>query len=93
MVETLRVVITGRVQGVGYRAWTVKTASSLGLKGWVRNRSDGSVEAVFHGMKETIESMVEACKKGPFMARVDGIQSFKWEQAVEDMAFVAKPTA
>ncbi len=47
MPKTIRVIISGRVQGVGYRAWTVAMAGDSGLKGWVRNRSDGTVEAVF----------------------------------------------
>ena len=87
-----RVVIQGRVQGVGYRAWTVRTASKLGLKGWVRNISDGTVEAVFHGDDGTIEQMLEACKDGPIMARVSRIERFEWDETVSDEHFIMKKT-
>ena len=87
----LRVIISGRVQGVGYRAWTIKTASALKLKGWVRNRVDGTVEAVFSGEDMQVNTMLEACKKGPFVARVDGLDIFEWNEAIGD-GFVAKET-
>ncbi|MFW0777043.1 MAG: acylphosphatase [Rickettsiales bacterium] len=90
--SSLRVIIHGRVQGVGYRAWTVKTASGLGLKGWVRNRSEGTVEAVFHGGENVINNMIEACKDGPLMARVDRIESFAHDEQVNEERFTAKPT-
>jgi acylphosphatase len=66
-----RVVIFGRVQGVGYRAWTEHTALRRGVEGWVRNCRDGSVEAVFAGPVETVEAMVDACRMGPPGARVE----------------------
>ena len=59
------VVIRGRVQGVGYRAWTEYTAIDHGLDGWVRNRRDGSVEAVFAGTSDAVADMIEACRRGP----------------------------
>ena len=62
--------ITGRVQGVGYRAWAIETATRLGLRGWVRNRADGSVEALVIGTDEAVAAMVEACRGGPPAARV-----------------------
>ena len=68
-----RVVISGRVQGVGYRAWTEYTAIELGLEGWVRNRRDGTVEALFAGPHEAVEAMLEACRQGPPGARVEAI--------------------
>ena len=67
------VVIRGRVQGVGYRAWTEYTALDHGLEGWVRNRRDGSVEAVFAGPAEVVAAMIEACRRGPPGARVEAI--------------------
>jgi acylphosphatase len=67
------VVIRGRVQGVGYRAWTEYTARDHGLEGWVRNRRDRSVEAVFAGASEAVEAMVAACRRGPPGARVDAV--------------------
>jgi acylphosphatase len=67
------VVIRGRVQGVGYRAWTEHTARGHGLKGWVRNRRDGSVEAVFAGPREIVEQMIAECRRGPISSRVDAV--------------------
>ena len=69
----VRVVIRGRVQGIGYRAWTEITALEHGLEGWVRNCRDGSVEAVFAGPKEVVLAMIELCRQGPPGARVDDI--------------------
>jgi acylphosphatase len=67
------ILIRGRVQGVGYRAWVAHTASQRGLEGWVRNRRDGSVEAVFAGPVDVVVQMIADCKQGPALARVDGI--------------------
>ncbi|GBU17119.1 MULTISPECIES: acylphosphatase [Methylobacterium] len=72
--RTVEAVITGRVQGVGYRAWTERRALAHGLCGHVRNREDGSVEAVFSGSSETVEAMLAECREGPSGARVDGVQ-------------------
>ena len=68
--RSVRLRITGRVQGVGYRAWAIDTATRLGLRGWVRNRADGSVEAVVIGEDDAVAAMIEACAEGPFAARV-----------------------
>jgi acylphosphatase len=65
------VVIRGRVQGVGYRAWTEVTALEHGLQGWVRNRRDGAVEALFIGLETRVAAMIETCRSGPPGARVD----------------------
>ena len=59
------VTIRGRVQGVGFRAWTELTALERGLEGWVRNRRDGSVEALFVGSADAVAAMVAACRHGP----------------------------
>ncbi|SDH05481.1 acylphosphatase [Roseospirillum parvum] len=67
---SLSVRITGRVQGVWYRGWTVEEATRRGLSGWVRNRADGSVEALFHGPADAVSEMVAACHQGPPAARV-----------------------
>jgi acylphosphatase len=67
---TIRVRITGRVQGVWYRGWTVDQARRLGLSGWVRNRRDGSVEAVFAGPEPAVSAMLELCRQGPPAALV-----------------------
>ena len=68
--ETVRLRITGKVQGVGYRLWATRMAANLGLRGWVRNRSDGSVEALVTGAPEDVAAMVEASRKGPIGAHV-----------------------
>lgn len=65
MMKRMRVFISGRVQGVFFRAYTRETAMSLNLTGWVRNLYDGSVEAVFEGDDTNVQSMLEWCKKGP----------------------------
>lgn len=90
MINTIRVVISGRVQGVGYRAWAVEQATHLGLSGWVRNRNDGTVEAVFSGDDTRIAQMVEACKQGPASSLVDSIESFACKEEVSGL-FAAKP--
>jgi acylphosphatase len=69
-----RVTIIGRVQGVGYRAWVEHQARAHHLEGWVRNRRDGSVEALFAGPVEVVSEMVTRCRRGPASARVDAIQ-------------------
>ena len=73
-----RVRVRGRVQGVWYRGWAVREAQALGLRGWVRNRSDGSVEAVLFGEAAAVRAMVERCRAGPPAARVEEV-----EEAVE----------
>jgi len=69
----MRVRITGKVQGVWYRAWTVREATGHGLSGWVRNRQDGSVEALLAGPPAAVEAMIAACHQGPPAARVAGV--------------------
>jgi acylphosphatase len=67
------VIICGRVQGVGYRAWTEHEALRRGLEGWVRNRRNGSVEAVFSGPVAVVTAMIDACRDGPPGARVEAV--------------------
>jgi acylphosphatase len=67
------VVIRGRVQGIGYRAWMEVTALERGVEGWVRNRRDGSVEALFSGPEDEVAAMIAECRRGPPGARVDAI--------------------
>jgi acylphosphatase len=73
-VDVIRhVVIRGRVQGVGYRAWTEYTALERGVQGWVRNCRDGTVEALFKGPPDVVDGMIAACSEGPRGSRVDRI--------------------
>ena len=75
MSGTIRLVtIRGRVQGVGYRAWVEQRARAHALEGWVRNRRDGSVEALFFGPEDVVSNMVGSCRRGPSSARVDAVQ-------------------
>jgi len=72
--RTARVRIEGSVQGVGYRYWTERVATELGLTGWVRNRRDGSVEALFCGPTRDVAEMLERCRDGPRAAHVTAVQ-------------------
>jgi acylphosphatase len=73
--RTVHVIIFGRVHGVGFRAWTRYQAELRGLEGWVRNRRDGSVEAVFSGPAEEVEAMLSACQDGPRGAKVERLDT------------------
>jgi acylphosphatase len=68
------VTIQGKVQGVGYRYWIEQQATGRGLEGWVRNRRDGSVEALFAGPADVVSDLVALCRRGPSAARVDAVQ-------------------
>ena len=72
--RTVRVRIEGAVQGVGYRYWTERVATELGLSGWVRNHRDGAVEALFCGPAEAVAEMLERCRNGPRSARVTAVK-------------------
>ena len=80
----VRLVITGRVQRVRYRLWTVEEATARGLKGWVRNRLDGSVEAVLSGPEATVDEMIRECRMGPPAARVDNIAIVPTEEPTNE---------
>ena len=81
--------ITGRVQGVFFRAETAQRARSLGLAGWVRNNADGTVEAVFEGDRERVGSMVEWARRGPSLAEVERVD-LSWEQPRNDRGFATR---
>ncbi|HZU88370.1 MAG TPA: acylphosphatase [Stellaceae bacterium] len=89
--KTVRLSITGKVQMVGYRAWALETATDLGLRGWVRNRRDGSVEALLSGPEDAVEAMIRACRRGPPAARVAAVDI---AAAADDGSpgFTARPT-
>ncbi len=80
--KRVRAIISGQVQGVWYRGWVVDEASRRGLDGWVRNRRDGTVEAVFAGDDTLVDDMIEACWEGPPAARVTNIRSEPWTESV-----------
>jgi len=88
-----RLAITGRVQGVGYRDWAVAAGQRLGLSGWVRNRSDGSVEALVAGDDDAVGRMIEACRHGPTLARVDAVDVEPVDLDVLPSGFTRRPTA
>jgi acylphosphatase len=89
MSETIRqVTIRGRVQGVGYRAWVEDQAMERELEGWVRNRRDGRVEALFAGPADVVADMVALCQRGPPSARVKAVQE---EPASSDALNVRRP--
>ncbi len=73
-IRTVQVRVEGRVQGVGFRAYVEARALELGLVGWVRNRRDGSVEAVLQGPEDIVEEMLELCRQGPPAAVVTSVE-------------------
>jgi acylphosphatase len=90
--RTVRVRIEGHVQGVGYRYWVEQAAVGLALSGWVRNRRDGSVEAVFSGAPPNVAQMIEHCRKGPRAAAVRSVD-VQEETAPPAPGFTTLPTA
>lgn len=80
------VFVSGRVQGVFFRASAAQRARELGLTGWVRNLGDGRVEAVFEGGRGTVEEAIAWCRHGPSYAAVDAVE-VAWEQPAGDTAF------
>ena len=87
-----RLRVTGRVQGVWFRAWTVEQASALRLDGWVRNRTDGSVEILAAGPSEAVDRLFALCKHGPRNARVADVESNPAEDP-GPTGFDLRPTA
>lgn len=89
--KAVRARISGTVQGVSYRAWTEREANRLGLYGWVRNRQDGSVEALFVGPPASVDEMLRLCLKGPIYARVDSVET-EDAKGITAKRFEVKPT-
>lgn len=85
------VFITGRVQAVSYRYYCRQEAGALGIKGWIRNLSDGKVEAVFEGERKAVEEMIEWCKAGSSSAEVSKV-AVKWESAENLQGFEIRST-
>ena len=88
---TVSVRIRGRVQGVWFRAWTVEQASLRRLRGWVRNRRDGSVEALFGGSAGVVDEMISLCWDGPPSASVEAVEVVPAEPH-PGTGFVTRPT-
>ena len=89
--KAVRLIISGRVQGVWYRGWTVDAATSLGLDGWVRNRADGTVEALIVGLERDVDSLILKCEQGPPFASVDHID-IQPAMGITPKGFTQKPT-
>jgi acylphosphatase len=83
------VVVRGRVQGVSFRVATRERACSRGISGWVRNRADGAVEAVFEGPEESVRSLVEWCRRGPAGAVVESVE-VDWEALCGEQGFAIR---
>ncbi len=92
MTRTVHLRIEGRVQGVGFRAFVEMHAADLGLVGWVRNRRDGAVEAVFQGAVDAVEEMLGLCRQGPPAAIVDRVELIG-EGVGAFATFEVRPTA
>lgn len=88
----LRIVVSGRVQGVGFRYATVDAATRIGVRGWVRNTRDGTVEILAEGSRDAVGELVDWCHKGPALARVTSVD---WSEAApneELHGFQVRPT-
>ena len=75
MTETRQLMVSGKVQGVGYRDWVVREAKRLGITGWVRNRKDGRVEILASGADDAVGALIDACREGPSMAAVAQVEA------------------
>ncbi len=89
--KAVRLRVAGRVQGVGYRAWAARVASELGLRGWVRNRADGTVEVLATGPDEAVAAMIGAARRGPLAAQVNEVRVADAEDD-GSFGFAARPT-
>lgn len=87
-----RLIIAGRVQGIGYRDWMCAQAEALGVSGWVRNRADGTVEALVDGEEGAVQELLRACRRGPRLAVVTEITE-ELAAPPEMPGFERRPTA
>ena len=87
--KRVHVVVRGRVQGVFFRSETGERARSLGIDGWVRNNPDGSLQAVFEGTVERVESLVAWCRRGPAGADVESVET-AWEEPRGEQGFAVR---
>ena len=91
MKKSVKVMIEGRVQGVWFRGWTLETARRLDLDGWVQNRRDGSVQAVFSGPNDAVDEMLRLCAQGPSAASVSSVEYIPHDRPVP-VGFRIKPS-
>ncbi len=89
--KAVRLIITGRVQGVWYRGWAVEQAGLLALDGWVRNRADGTVEALIAGPESQVDRMITKCRRGPKLAKVSHMD-IQPAMGITPRGFIQKPT-
>ncbi len=89
--KAVRIIISGRVQGVWFRGWTVEQATMLGLDGWVRNRADSTVEALIVGPEGPVDQLIALCRKGPRLAKVDNVE-IQSAMGITPKGFIQKPT-
>lgn len=90
--EQVHLLISGFVQGVGYRAFVRSKAQKLGLRGWVRNLSDNRVEVLAQGEEEELRKFIKTCEKGPFLSEVKNV-AIEWQTPVQNFdSFEKKPT-
>jgi acylphosphatase len=89
--RTVRLTISGRVQGVGYRMWAERQAVRLGIRGWVRNRTDGNVELLATGDDDAVAQLIDACWTGPGHAKVSAVTVVDAEDD-DSIGFKAMPT-
>lgn len=78
-VRRVRVLVSGRVQGVFFRQGTIRLARSVGCAGWVRNREDGRLEAAFEGSPEAVDRLIAWCREGPELASIEGVEVLEEE--------------
>lgn len=90
---TKRIFVSGRVQGVGYRDWVVRTAQRTGLTGWVRNTKDGRVEILAAGEEEALTALVDGAGTGPAQARVTNVEAFPADDEKAHKGFTKRFTA
>ncbi|WP_315760185.1 acylphosphatase [Sphingomonas sp. Y38-1Y] len=93
VMATQRLIVSGRVQGVGYRDYAVRQAKALGVTGWVRNTRDGRVEMLASGEDDALGRFVDACRSGPTLARVDAIDAHPGEEERSAKGFTKRFTA
>ncbi len=91
MNKTVKVTISGKVQGVGFRSWTIRWAKKLDISGWVRNKSDGTVEALFSGEEKDIGEMIRKCYHGPANSLVEDVKAITATEETQP-GFLQKPT-